>query len=246
MPPRFQSALHRRDEITYLKLAGIIDEDNDLSTLADRIPAGTLVVDVGEIERINSCGVRDWVNWLTKIEKGGARAVLVECAPSIVAQINLVNNFTGGGVVKSFYAPYFCSQCDREKLLLLETRDAVGAMPFHAPSCRCDECDGPMDFDDMEDSYFAFLANASKLAANTKLDDVVAEFTPSDAGIPKLRTRAGSNSNPGISPTPTPSSVSGSFPSIRRSVSGNHPESSPSLAKRGQPASRRSVTATAR
>ena len=231
MPPRFQSALHRRDELTYLQLSGIIDEDNDLSQLADRVPPGTLVVDVGAIERINSCGVRDWVNWLGKVEKVGAQVVLVECAPSIVAQINLVNNFTGAGVVKSFYAPYFCPQCDREKLLLIETRDAVGVTPYRAPSCRCDDCDGPMDFDDMEDSYFAFLSNAAKLSANTRLDDVVAEFTPSDAsGGPRLRTRSGSISNPGGSPMTTPSSVSGSFPSIRRTISGNHPVVTPAMA----------------
>ena len=35
--------------------------------------------------------------------------------------------------------------------------------PYKAPTCRCDECDGPMDFDDMPDSYFAFLSNTSKI-----------------------------------------------------------------------------------
>src|SRR5690349_24154934 len=44
---------------------------------------------------IYSCSVRDWVNWLSKLESNGTRSVLVECSPAIVAQINLVNNFTG-------------------------------------------------------------------------------------------------------------------------------------------------------
>ena len=61
------------------------------------------------------------------------RVVLSECSPAIVAQINLVNNFTGTGVVKSFYAPYFCPQCDREKVLLIETRDAVGQRFVNLP-----------------------------------------------------------------------------------------------------------------
>ena len=109
------------------------------------------MIDLGEIERINSCGVRDWVNWLCKLENNGTRSVLVECSPAIVAQINLVNNFTGNGVVKSFYVPYFCPECDEEKVLLVEASD-MGPPPHEPPTCRCDECDLVMDFDDMPDS----------------------------------------------------------------------------------------------
>src|SRR4029077_12002744 len=158
---------------------GVIDEDNELASLSDKIGSGTAVIDVSEIERINSCGVRDWVNWLGKIEKNGAKVVLVECSPAIVAQINLVNNFTGGGVVKSFFAPYFCPNCDREKVLLVEAAE-LGAPPHKAPTCRCDECDGVMDFDDMEDSYFAFLSTAKKVAEAAKIQAVMSEFAPAD------------------------------------------------------------------
>src|SRR5215831_5771164 len=163
MNPKFQSTIQSREDVTYVKLSGVIDEDNELSALADKLGAGTAVIDVSEIERINSCGVRDWVNWLGKAEKGGAKVVMVECSPAIVAQINLVNNFTGNGVVKSFYAPYFCPECDEEKVLLVEASD-MGPPPHEPPTCRCDECDLVMDFDDMPDSYFAFLSNQRKLA----------------------------------------------------------------------------------
>ena len=103
MSQKFQSTVQHRGDVSYVKLAGVIDEDNELSDLVDRIPSGMAVIDLGEIERINSCGVRDWVNWLSKLEHNGTRSVLVECSPAIVAQINLVNNFTGSGVVKSVY-----------------------------------------------------------------------------------------------------------------------------------------------
>jgi len=195
MNPKFQASLQSREDVTYVKLSGVIDEDNELGTLADKLNAGTAVIDVSEIERINSCGVRDWVNWLSKAEKGGAKIVMVECSPAIVAQINLVNNFTGNGLVKSFYAPYFCPNCDIEKVLLVETRDMAGQAPFKAPSCRCDECDGPMDFDDMEESYFAFVGNAKKIVTDSRVDSVVNEFTPTD-GDRKIRPRS-SGSNPG-------------------------------------------------
>src|SRR5258706_9083598 len=142
MGQKFQATVHQREEVSYVKVAGVIDEDNELGGLADKLGGTTAVIDLSEVERINSCGVRDWVNWLGKVEKTGARPVLVECSPAIVAQINLVNNFTGSGVVKSFYAPYFCPNCDLEKVLLVETRDFAGQAKFKAPTCRCDEGDG--------------------------------------------------------------------------------------------------------
>ena len=120
MSQKFQASVQQRGDVSYVKLGGVIDEDNELSDLVDKIPAGTALIDVGEIERINSCGVRDWVNWLGKLDGQGAKSVLVECSPAIVAQINLVNNFTGNGVVKSFYVPYFCPECDEEKVLLVQ------------------------------------------------------------------------------------------------------------------------------
>src|SRR5512143_3094438 len=196
MSQKFQASVQHRGDVSYVKLGGVIDEDNELGDLVDKIPSGTAVIDLGEIERINSCGVRDWVNWLTKVEKGGGRIVLVECSPAIVSQINLVNNFTGSGGVKSFFAPYFCPNCDREKVLLVEASE-MGPPPHRAPTCRCDECDGVMDFDDMEDSYFAFLGTArrvSEAGQDRKITAVVSEFNAGGDEKSKIRSRVGSSS----------------------------------------------------
>ncbi len=218
MNQKFQAAVHQRDEMTYVKLAGVIDEDNDLTELAEKIPGGTVVIDLSEIERINSCGVRDWVNWLGKIEKNGSKTVLVECSPAIVAQVNLVNNFTGGGVVKSFFAPYFCPNCDREKVLLVEAAE-LGAAPHKAPTCRCDECDGVMDFDDMEDSYFAFLSNARKVADAAKIQKVISEFSPAEGEKSKIRSRVGSTGVSGVGAIASSLPSVPSLPSISRTGS---------------------------
>lgn len=193
MGSKFNAEVHSREGITYLKLSGVIDEDNDLTGLESRIPGGTLVVNLSDVDRINSCGVRDWVNWLGRIEKNGARPVFVEGSPPIVSQINLVHNFTGNGTVRSFYAPYFCSRCEKEKLLLLEVRNLIAnGPPFTAPTCRCDECDGVMEFDDMEESYFAFLSNAKKVTPDPAVDAVMLEFsgaTENTGSGGKLRPR---------------------------------------------------------
>ena len=211
MSQKFQASVQQRGDVSYVKLGGVIDEDNELSDLVDKIPAGTALIDVGEIERINSCGVRDWVNWLGKLDGQGARSVLVECSPAIVAQINLVNNFTGNGVVKSFYVPYFCPECDEEKVLLVETAE-MGPAPHEPPTCRCDECDLVMDFDDMPDSYFAFLANQRKLPTE-KISETMRDFG-GQGDKHKVRSRA---SVPNLSSTKPPSVPS--LPSIQQRAS---------------------------
>ena len=228
MNQKFQAAITQKDDVCYVKLSGVIDEDNSLGSLVEQIPAGTAIINVGEVERINSCGVRDWVNWLGKVEKNNGSVILVECSPAIVAQINLVHNFTGGGAVKSFFAPYFCPACDLEKVLLIESAELSGTPT--APTCRCDECDGVMDFDDMEESYFAFLSSGRKVVQNAKVEAVLKEMAPSDGkGERKIRSRVGITAVSGIgsqAPSSGPSLPSvPSLPSITRP--GSQPGSSP-------------------
>jgi len=215
MSQKFQHTVQHRGDVSYVKLGGVIDEDNELGELVEKIPNGTAVIDLGEIERINSCGVRDWVNWLSKLESNGTRSVLVECSPAIVAQINLVNNFTGSGVVKSFYVPYFCPECDEEKVLLVEASD-MGPPPHEPPTCRCDECDLVMDFDDMPDSYFAFLSNQRKLAEPDKINGAMKDLArgseSQQTGKSKVKSRA---SQPNLGQPGSKPSVP-SLPSIQR------------------------------
>jgi anti-anti-sigma regulatory factor len=193
MSQKFQAAVHQRYDVTFVKLGGVIDEDNELQELGDKIGGGTVVIDLGGVERIKKCGVRDWVNWLNGVESKPAEVVLVECSPAIVAQINLVNNFTGNGIVKSFYVPYFCPECDEEKVLLVESAD-MGPPPHEPPVCRCDECDLVMDFDDMPDSYFAFLTSQKRAVAGAeKIQSVINEFAGADAEK-KIRSRVSSSS----------------------------------------------------
>jgi hypothetical protein len=147
--------------------------------------------------------------------------VLVECSPAIVAQINLVHNFTGGGAVKSFFAPYFCPACDLEKVLLIEAAEMGGQATPAAPTCRCDECDGVMDFDDMEESYFAFVASGKKVAKDAKVEAVLKEMAPSDGkGERKIRSRVGITGVSGVGGSASSSSPSlpsvPSLPSITR------------------------------
>jgi anti-anti-sigma regulatory factor len=205
MTPKFRAVVHHKDDMSFVKLSGVIDEDNELTDLADKIHAATVVIDLGEVERINSNGVRDWVNWLARVQERATQIVLVECSPAIVGQINLVNNFIGRGYVKSFYVPYFCAECDEEKAMLVEASE-LGPGPHEPPTCRCDECDLVMEFDDMADTYFAFLTTQKQIQATEKLQSLIAEMSP-DGDRSRIRSMVGTGSIAG-------SEIASSLPSV--------------------------------
>ena len=194
MSQKFSAVVHHRDDVSFIKLAGVIDEDNELTEVIDKLLAPTIAIDLAEVQRINSAGVRDWVNWLARLGERASGIVLIECSPAMVAQINLVHNFTGNAYVKSFYVPYFCPECDEEKSLLVEAAD-LGPPPHEPPTCRCDECDLVMEFDDLADSYFAFLSTEKQLRATEEMQSVLDEMGP-DGERSRIRSRIGTASMP--------------------------------------------------
>src|SRR3569623_125590 len=153
MAHKLRATVEQAGDTSVVKLAGNLDEDNNLGRLVSEIPAGTAEIDLGGVERINSVGIRDWVNWLAALDANGTRTVLVACSPAIVAQINLVKNFAGNGAVKSFQVPYHCRECDEEKVVLVETAEMSepGAAP---PMCPCASCGRAMDIDEVPESNF--------------------------------------------------------------------------------------------
>ncbi len=187
MAKKFFLGTHTVEDVTFLKVSGVVDEDNTLGGSLKRIDGRTVIVDLSEVTRINSCGVRDWVNWLNDLASREKRVIFVRCSPCIVNQINLVNNFVGGGMVKSFFAPYYCARCDREQLELLQveafagqdpqsTHDRLVAPPVRGSNCNEVRCE--MGFDDIEEAYFAFLPRNAGQSVDDALGEHLRSLSP--------------------------------------------------------------------
>ena len=179
---RFFLGINTVEDVSFLKVSGTIDEDNNLAGSLKKIEGRTVVIDLSGVERINSCGVRDWVNWLGDLEAAGKSVVLVRCSPCIVTQINLVHNFTGKGLVKSFFAPYYCGKCDKEQQKLLQVEAFSGNTTLRAPVFRADGCQNvpcELQFDDIEESYFAFLPRSGGKVLDDKLPKLIEGLSPS-------------------------------------------------------------------
>ncbi len=181
MSQPFSIGISTIEDVTFLKVSGVIDEDNRLESSLKKIEGRTVVIDLADVDRINSCGVRDWVNWLADLTDRDRHVILVRCSPSIVTQLNLVHNFVGKGMVKSFFTPHFCPPCDLEQLELVQVEDFAGDGGPKAPIVRGRKCQEPqcaMEFDDLESAYFAFLPRSGRERVDPALQRHLESLSP--------------------------------------------------------------------
>src|SRR5262249_22597940 len=126
-------------------LSGDITEDSDFTSLASA-DASQLILDLSDIRRINSTGVREWIKFVNSISKAGRELVLEKCSVAIVQQLNMISNFRGNGQVRSILAPYYCESCDENRVHLI---DLTNGTPTIEPNIDCPKCKSPMEFDEI-------------------------------------------------------------------------------------------------
>jgi len=144
--------------ITCLKLAGTIDEQFDGKKIAAGFKSGTLVLDLADIERISSFGIREWVDFITAISAKVTSLWFVECAPKVIDQFNMVANFGGAGHLVSFYAPYRCDYCDDDRRRLVQVAaDWEQLKTGKLPERVCESCGNQEYFDEDPLTFFSFL-----------------------------------------------------------------------------------------
>lgn len=145
----------QKGDVLIIKFAGSIDETVHFDQAVGPVQ-GEVHVNTKEVVRINSVGVKSWIKYFQQLHAKGVKVHFVECSTSIVEQINLISNFTGGGEVDSIYVPFACSNCNAELIALFRTSD-LDRNDFKLPELKCTKCGGKAVFDDIEEEYFAFL-----------------------------------------------------------------------------------------
>lgn len=152
----FDWSIVRHESETRLVLVGELTESTDLSPVMTERLSSPVVVDLGGITRINSCGLRAWIWLVLALNEAGLSIILDRCSPPIVGQLNLISNFVGReGTVRSVFAPYECLSCDLEHLELIDG-ETNGI-----DQIRCPECGNPAELSDLPEVYFSFWKPAS-------------------------------------------------------------------------------------
>jgi len=136
-----------------INFTGQIDEDSDFSSIK-ALNCSTLTFDFNEITLINSCGVREWINYVESLEHN-IEIIYKRCPQIVIEQINMVHGFIRKGTkVESFYAPYYSEDNDDVVKILLNASDIIGGK---APT-KSSESGEELEFDAIEAQYFQFMS----------------------------------------------------------------------------------------
>jgi anti-anti-sigma regulatory factor len=142
-------------KVINLKMNGSFDETVDLFTLVTET-APEMNIDCRGIKRINSTGVKNWINFFQTLSAKGVAVHFHNCSTAIIDQFNLVANFNAGGTVESLDVPYSCVSCEIELVSHFKVAD-LHKIQFKLPEGKCAKCSDKVVFDDDVNEYFGFL-----------------------------------------------------------------------------------------
>ena len=145
----------RRPGFTLVELSGTLNENTDLSPLVAQL-SGMVVLHLAEIRRINSNGVREWVNFVRDVSRS-TDLTLTHCSVAVVQQLNAIFNFRGQARVRSFFAPYRCETCHHEEDRLFQVATLLEEPQHDLPRAPCGRCGGALELDEVPERYLAFL-----------------------------------------------------------------------------------------
>ena len=143
------------DHVTYV---GPINEESEvhLQRLLETL-GSNVVVNFNQVEYVNSCGVRAWINFMRDLENG-RQVTFEECTPEIVMQMNMIPSFKGKAAIKSVYGSYTCDACSKATTVLFEKgKNLPESEDFELPEPNCSHCgEAGLELDELEDEFFAF------------------------------------------------------------------------------------------
>lgn len=161
---KFRLEIESSTDSLYARLVGLMDEDTNLAQLLDFVTQAQPVLkhvqfDLGGVSRINSCGVRDWVLMIERLE----RLVSFDfvCLSScFVEQANMIGGLLGKPRrrIGSFQMPFRCEACDVDVTLTVQTQDVVEQSgEYTVPEQKCQKCAAPLELDTLIELYSDLL-----------------------------------------------------------------------------------------
>lgn len=140
-----------------INLSGSLNETFDGQALLANTRSKKVVLDVAQMTRITSFGVKQWIKYMTEQEASGGSVIFENLSHAFVTQLNMIANFGGSrSVFRSVAAPMVCESCDWEGT---STVDVSGGNPGDV-TAPCPNCGKEAQLDEDPASFFHFLSTA--------------------------------------------------------------------------------------
>jgi hypothetical protein len=149
---KFEFEIKSYADETVITISGHLDENFIHSEY--QIPASKKVIfDLENLEGINSCGIRDFINLLKDIPDSTA-VEYGKCPPLFIQQVNIVNGFLSPQrKVVSLYAPYIGIEDEEEMNHFIDVRSLNISQIERSVSLNGKE----YEFDGVIEKYFRFM-----------------------------------------------------------------------------------------
>lgn len=128
---------------TLFSLSGAIRETFQYEPILSRT-RGVCVLDLADVSRLTSFGIRQWLEMLPRLAEAAERIVLSRMSVAFVNQAVTIPRLTEGIEVASLMAPYRCRNCVHAFDHRLEAGEAI---PFKIECPRCHESEAELDED---------------------------------------------------------------------------------------------------
>ena len=117
---------------------------------------GVVVIDLANVERVTSFGVREWLEMMNATRSGVTELYLARLSEAMATQMGMIRSFAGQGKVTSFQAPYLCDACGSSFRWLIDCeRDGAALTSKTLPPGKCPTCGSEGHLDD-DEGYFGF------------------------------------------------------------------------------------------
>jgi hypothetical protein len=123
-------------------------------------PDAVIRLDLSQVTGVSSGGLQRLMQLLRGASAAGRSVRMTACPVDLV---DAFNNIASMGVpyvdfVESFLAPYECTHCLKDRMVLLSTAEAMGRKVREVPPARrCSSCGSPLTFPIEAAEYFSFL-----------------------------------------------------------------------------------------
>lgn len=144
--------------VTLVTVVGFITETFDPSAVPRDVGTAEapLRIDLGEVYRFNSSGVREWRRFVRTLTPGSFR--LERCPVCFIQQLGMVHAMAPTEAVVSLFVPFFCARCRVESTVLAPV-DGARALAAQPPACNT--CGLSLEFDDLPEVYFNWMRRAA-------------------------------------------------------------------------------------
>jgi hypothetical protein len=145
-----------RDGELVLLFTGDLTESADLWTLVGTT-SYKLCLNTRDLARINSVGLKAWIQFFQARKTEGAFLRYEECSHALAVHLSQILTKRAADAITSVMAPFQCSKCQHQFDVLCQTPDIAAIKP-QLVGKNCPQCRAPAEFDEIVQSYFSFLA----------------------------------------------------------------------------------------